>query len=260
MNISDEMFAGARTILDVGGWFKPERRATHVVDLMPWETRGAKLTLERLPGENFTKETWIQADFLKPGFALPFADKSFDLVTCGHTIEDLAAPAALILEMQRVGRHGVIECPSRLYEQTQGIRDRESRWPGHPHHHWIVESEGGKLVLYSKAASALSAGSRLVPLTMTEALTAAAPGAQFCIHPWAGAIEFTMETDEPTCRRRADAFVGSLQVPLSAATKDSFLRWARRVRTAMKGGREAENLWWSKIVEVSRPYSSISLG
>ena len=53
-------------ILDVGGWFIPCPLATHVVDIMPWETRGAKLQLNPLPGERFTKETWFQVDCLNP--------------------------------------------------------------------------------------------------------------------------------------------------------------------------------------------------
>ncbi len=155
-------------MLDLGGWFLPEPRATHVVDLMPWATRRAKLSLERLGDERFSSETWYQADFLKPGFQLPFADKSFDLVICGHTVEDLADPAPLLLEMARVGKRGVIECPSRFSEQTKGIRNRETSACGHPHHHWIVESVAGTLLLHSKHDSELDRESRVIPLRHFE--------------------------------------------------------------------------------------------
>lgn len=126
MHTPEETFVDAKTILDVGGWFAPERRVTHVIDLMPWETRGARLTLTPLPGECFTKDTWFQADFLQPDFNLPFADQSFDLALCGHTIEHLVAPEKILLELQRVARRGRIECPSRLAEQTVSLRDRKS--------------------------------------------------------------------------------------------------------------------------------------
>jgi hypothetical protein len=50
-------------VLDCGAWFIPLPAASHVVDIMPYETRGGKLQLTPLPGENFTKATWFQADF-----------------------------------------------------------------------------------------------------------------------------------------------------------------------------------------------------
>jgi hypothetical protein len=31
--------------LDIGGWFIPYPRATHVVDIMPWETRTGRVPL-----------------------------------------------------------------------------------------------------------------------------------------------------------------------------------------------------------------------
>jgi ubiquinone/menaquinone biosynthesis C-methylase UbiE len=117
---------------------------------MPWETRGSKINLAPLFGERFSKSTWVQADFLDPNFRHPFADKFFRAAVCGQTLEDLASPANLLQEMQRVAVEGIIECPSRLVEQTVGVRDRMCQLPGHPRHHWIVESSEGELVLFSK--------------------------------------------------------------------------------------------------------------
>ena len=258
MKIPDHLFVGAQKILDVGGWFMPEPRATHVVDRMPWETRGAQLSLAPLPQEHFSKATWFQADFLAPDFRLPFTDKSFDLVVCGQTIEDLADPRSLLQEMQRVGVRGVIECPSRLTEQTKGMRDRESGLPGHPHHHWIVDSVAGSLLLYSKADSDLRVEARLLPLSFTEPLIESGRAAEVVVHEWQDEIDFRVVAG-PECRERAEEFVTSMHVPVFVRTIDRALRFARRLRRRLRGLPPEEFSWWAKIVEVSRPYSSIDL-
>lgn len=258
MRLPDSAFAGANTILDVGGWFSPEPRATHVVDLMPWETRGARLTPAPQPGERFTRDTWFQADFLQPDFSLPFADASFDLVTCGHTLEDLADPGPLLGEMARVGRRGLIECPSRLIEQTMGIRDRESARPGHPHHHWIVESVGGALLLYAKADSGLEDEAGLVPLVHTDRAVARTPGADLVFHAWTGRLDHRIIRG-PECRERAGGFVAALGVSEYSRQEDRLLRFARRLRRRLRGPAAVPSPWWPQIVEASRPYSKIPL-
>jgi len=258
MRLPDSYFENTATVLDVGGWFKPDLRATHVVDLMPWETRGARLSLEKRPQESFSKETWTQADFLSADFSLPFGDKSFDLVICGHTIEDLAAPERLLNEISRVGKAGVIECPSRITEQTMGIRDRMATRPGHPHHHWIVESLSGDLVLYSKQDSGLCTGARVIPLTVTEAYLADNPGEDVVIHRWQNQISFRMITGVE-CVRRAEAFVSSMKISRLDRAKDRLLRSARRTRDGLRGKFKEDYSWWDRILEESRPFSRIKL-
>jgi hypothetical protein len=49
--------SGTARILDAGGWFKPLARATHVLDLMPYETRRGVLAPAPLVGERFTRDT-----------------------------------------------------------------------------------------------------------------------------------------------------------------------------------------------------------
>jgi SAM-dependent methyltransferase len=257
MNIPDRFFQGARNVLDVGGWFKPDPRATHVVDLMPWETRGARLELKPLPQERFSKASWFQADFLKPELRLPFADKSFDLVICGHTIEDLANPKFLLIEMERVGRRGVIECPSRLTEQTKGIRDRESSRPGHPHHHWIVESVDGWLLLYSKEDSLLRSEKELIPLSHSERCIQLGKEANV-VHTWENKIDYRFISAQE-CQRKAQEFIASLDVSIYSRIGDSALRFGRRMRSRLRGRSADDVSWWPKIVEASRPYSSIEL-
>jgi hypothetical protein len=258
MNIPDHEFANSEKILDVGGWFKPEPRATHVVDLMPWETRRARLSLTSLPGERFNKATWFQADFLKPDLKLPFADKSFDLVVCGHTIEDLTDAKPLLREMQRIGVRGVIECPSRLTEQTKGIRDRESVLPGHPHHQWIVDSTDRKLLLYSKEKSGLRVEARLLPLSFTERRIQEGRGGSVVIHSWHDEIDYHFFVGRE-CQTRAEEFVASMEVSTFLRIKDRAWRFARRMRRRLRRLPMEDQSWWPKFVELSRPYSSIEL-
>ena len=254
MNVPKNLIEDAKTILDVGGWFKPEPRATHVVDLMPWETRAVSLNLKPLPNERFTKKTWHQVNFLSPKFALPFPDRFFDLVLCGHTVEDLIDPSALLVEMQRVGRTGFIECPSRLSEQTIGLRDRESKKPGHPHHHWIVEKQGKELFLYSKKDSRLDNPKTLVPLSWFEKSKLAGTIEFF----WSGRFSFQFVNGEE-CFTEAAKAVQHLKIPWLVRSWDHGMRFGRRVRSRIQGKKTEEFSWWNEILEQSRPYSSIPL-
>lgn len=258
MYLLDEDFTAASSILDVGGWFRPEPRATHVIDLMPWATRNARLCLQRLPGERFSPETWFQADFLHPDFRMPFADKSFDLVICGHTVEDLVEPGPLLREMSRVGQRGVIECPSRLSEQTMGVRDRECSAPGHPHHWWIVESEVDYLRLYSKRDSELNCKMRLLPLSHFESAQANFPGIGVVQHRWSVELKFETVLGVP-CRERAEQFVRDCTVSRFGRYLDTLKRFARRCRSRLRGRPALDLHWWTRIVEQSSPYSKIEL-
>jgi SAM-dependent methyltransferase len=258
MNIPDKYFTGCHRILDVGGWFIPEPRATHVVDLMPWETRGATLSLKSLPGEKFTKATWFQADFLAANFRLPFEDKTFDLVICGHTIEDLVNPAPILREMERVGIRGIIECPSRIAEQTIGIDGRKSSLPGYHHHHWIVETENDRLILYSKKDSALNSPRRLVPLLGTERRIRLNLDRLNMSYQWYGKIEFICVSGVE-CERRSEEFVNSLNISKAIRMQDQFLRFARRTKSRLTRKPSVDFDWWSNIVEASRPYSSLDI-
>ncbi|MBI3887223.1 MAG: methyltransferase domain-containing protein [Opitutae bacterium] len=258
MRTPDETFAAATTILDVGGWYAPEPRATHVIDLMPWETRGARLTLAPLPGERFTKATWFQADFLRPDFTLPFADRSFDLALCGHTIEDLAAPERLLRELQRVARRGRIECPARLAEQTVGLRDRQSSLAGHPHHHWIVDVGPGGLTLHAKADSALDHDATLVPLLFTERHVFHDRRLRESAFEWNGAFAHRV-VHGAACRERAREFVAALNIPRHVREQDRLLRGVRRLRSRLRGRAAEDFSWWTEIVEASRPYSRLEL-
>lgn len=258
MNFPNLAFEGHQKILDVGGWFKPEPRATHVIDLMPWETRGAKLNLQPLPEEKFSKETWYQMDFLRKPLRFPFDDKSFDIVICGHTIEDLKAPQGILREMQRIAKRGIIECPSRLTEQTKGILDRECKLPGHPHHHWIVESTDKELLLYSKTKSELHSKSRLIPLSLAEGLMHAGTASDIMTHEWNDTLDYRIISDTE-CRDAATTYAAALQISMATRQYDRILRCARRIRSRLRGNRPEDLRWWHDIVEASQPYTSIPL-
>ena len=255
MSLSDVNVSSLNRVLDVGGWFKPDNRATHVVDLMPYETRWAKLNLEPLPGERFSKETWFQMNFLSPGFRLPFDDKYFDYVICGNTVEDLTDPAPILAEMMRVGKQGVIECPSRLHEQTIGVRDRQSTKCGHPHHHWIVESNSEHLILWSKEDSNLESPKTQVPLIVYENLVRCG-SSPIVRHDWVGSIGFSF-VKGLTCSARAKAFTEELGIAWVAKVKDRCLRTARRARSYLRPRSDED--WWARIMEQSRPFTKIPL-
>ncbi len=254
MDLPDSFLAGATSILDVGGWFRPEPRATHVVDLMPWETRGARLALDPQPGERFTRDTWHQVDFLAADFRLPFPDGAFDVVVCGDTLEDLVDPRSLLAEMGRVGRSGWITGPSRLVEQTVGVRDRATDSVGHPHHHWLLESVGGTLRLWSKADSGLDDARRTVPLDWLERRRAADPAVARCQHGWHGRLHWDVRTG-PDCAVAAEELVTSLGIPAMARVTDRCRRGLRRVRSRWRRERSVdEGRWWREMLEMSRPY------
>lgn len=70
----------------------------------------------------------------------PFPDKAFDFVFCSHLLEHMEDPRRLLEELQRIGRRGYIETPSKIYEKING-------WE---FHRWFVSLEGNRLVLEAK--------------------------------------------------------------------------------------------------------------
>ena len=122
-------------VLDVGGWVKPFNRADYVLDIQPYETRGW-LGNDGPSPECFTKETWIVQDICGPE-PLPFPDGMFDYVVCSHTLEDCRDPVILCSEINRIGKRGYIEVPSRRLESTMGVASK--MYCGYSHHRWLVE-------------------------------------------------------------------------------------------------------------------------
>ncbi len=247
-------------ILDCGGWFIPLSQATHVVDLMPYETRGARLQLTALPGERFTRDTWTQVDFLAPDFRLPFPDRTFDFAYCSHTIEDLASPFALLGELARVSRAGALVTPSRLSEHTTGRRDRMTNRLGHPHHHWIIDTYAGRPRFASKTASFEGAWwSTSIPLRLAEKIHCAAPGSDEWVMCWNDTLTWEVVTPGEA-RKLAHTFAKASGANMINRSADLLRRGLRK----LKYYREVDNgsatrKGWSEIVALSQPYSRIVL-
>src|SRR5918999_2115646 len=115
----DEVLGEDDVVLDVGGAFQPLNRADWVVDLLPYEERGAHGSIGPGP-ERFGPETWVQRDVCDRE-PFPFEDGSIDFAVCSHTLEDLRDPIWVCSELVRVAKAGYVEVPSRLEEQSWGV-------------------------------------------------------------------------------------------------------------------------------------------
>ncbi len=245
-------------ILDIGGWLSPLNAATHVIDLMPYATRRGRLALEPEPGECFNRESWHQADFLHPDLRLPYVDGFFDFVYCGHTLEDLEDPVPLLREIARIARAGRVFSPSRLAEQTLGIRDRASCFPGHPHHRWILDAGPSGLEFCPKAPS-IRRSSNLVPLVLFQKWVDLDPSRYHIDWVWQGPIRWSL-LDDSTAESRATEFAASLKISPSVRLQDHLLRLGRRFRNRLAGcPKDDPSAWWKSVVTLSRPYSLIPL-
>jgi len=249
------------SVLDCGGWFKPLDRATHVVDLMPYETRRYRVQTDPLPGERFRRETWFQVDFLSPEFRLPFADRTFDFAYCSHTLEDLASPFRLLQELARVSRSGVLATPSRLSEQTAGSRDRMSNRLGHPHHHWIIDTHEGRPRFSAKSASVEGSWWRTsLPLRLAEKIQRHDADAVEWVFFRDDKLEWETTPDAET-NPLARAFASATGATITGRLTDFIHRSLRRLKYLRRPTDEAiTRRSWAEIVELSRPYSPIPLG
>lgn len=135
-------------VLDVGGWENPFPFATHVIDILPYETRKGDKNNER-----FSRDSWVIWDICDR-HQWPYKDKEFDFVICSHLLEDVRDPLWVCSELKRVGKAGYIETPSRGSESVIG-QDLGSpfckQYAGFWHHRWIVELENNELLFTFKA-------------------------------------------------------------------------------------------------------------
>lgn len=121
-------------VLDVGGWAAPFNRATHVLDLMPYETRGAMGSYgpERAW---FSADTWVQRDVCDRA-PWPWPADFFDFALCVTTLEDVRDPVGVCSELSRVARRGYVEVPTIVHELTYAV-DGRGRHLGFDHHRWL---------------------------------------------------------------------------------------------------------------------------
>lgn len=255
-SILAELPADAR-ILDAGGWFRPLAAATHVVDIMPYQTRQGRLQLEPLPGERFTAATWHIADFLDPQLRLPYPDRTFDFAYCGQTVEDLVDPEPLLRELGRVSRRGLIESPSRLLEQTIGVRDRIGPGIGHPHHHWLLDGGDGHLDLSPKSAlHSLAPRQYAIPLLTYARLLAADGDRCTCRVEWKDRLTWALVPADEAAQR-ACAFRAAVRPPTRERMLDASIRRLRGFKRRLRGKRTDDPAaWWAEMVRMSEPYLS----
>jgi hypothetical protein len=137
-------------VLDVGGWAAPFNRATHVLDVMPYETRGGLVPGGYGPGpERFSEDTWVVRDMCDHE-PWPWPDDYFDFSLCVTTLEDVRDPIWVCRELSRVSKAGYVEVPTVIAELVYGIA---GAYVGHEHHRWLVEIEDGGLVFMHKPHS-----------------------------------------------------------------------------------------------------------
>lgn len=133
-------------VLDIGGWIMPFNGANYVVDIMPYETRGEFGSIGG-DKEYFTKDTWIQRDICSRE-PFPFRDKEIDYVICSHTLEDVRDPIFVCSEINRIGKRGYIEVPSRIAETALGVQSRH--YAGYCHHRWLIEINDNEIIFFPK--------------------------------------------------------------------------------------------------------------
>ncbi|HIM43118.1 MAG TPA: methyltransferase domain-containing protein, partial [Rhodospirillales bacterium] len=100
--------------------------------------------------DRFDRDTWTVHDLMQTPW--PFPDKYFDFCFCSHLLEDLTDPISTCHKMMRVSKARYIETPSRVREiftkeRLLWLRGLFGTKPqiGDPHHHWLVEVEGGHI-------------------------------------------------------------------------------------------------------------------
>lgn len=153
-----ELAGAAERVLDVGGWYQPFNLATHVIDLLPFDTRRQHDPLDPEDAPRFSAATWHAADVCVAPW--PYPDKFFDFAVCSHILEDVRDPIAVCAELNRVARAGYIETPSRLREifvktRFASLRALSGGLPeiGMSHHRWFVELEGSHLRFTAKMSA-----------------------------------------------------------------------------------------------------------
>lgn len=153
------------TIIDVGGGAAPYHRATHVLDILPFDADRLESNAwggddkSSVSGVRWTEEQYTQLDVCECG-EWPFKDRSFDLGLSSHCLEDLRDPIPAVRELARVCRKILIIAPSRLLEQTRGID--HPKYCGFPHHPWIVTARGERLVFRRKTMTLMLPGCHIV--------------------------------------------------------------------------------------------------
>ena len=125
-------------ILDLGCSnvnFWPE--ANHFADIHDYENDF------KIKNLKFTK--------IEPDKKLPFKDKEFDYVVCAHVIEHVNDPIFFKKEIERIGKSGYIELPTRLNDNMVFGCDEEI----FGHKWWFEFDDDEKKLVFSKKINAI---------------------------------------------------------------------------------------------------------
>ena len=135
-----ELLGDEALVIDVGGGTYPHPRADWVLDLLPYESRGAAQDADGIR-ERFSAERWVARDICERE-PWPFADDSFDFAICSQTLEDVRDPIWVCSELSRVAKAGYVETPAPIAELAYSVAGPFVGWS---HHRWIVEERSGEL-------------------------------------------------------------------------------------------------------------------
>lgn len=126
-------------VLDLGGGAYPLYRANWVVDLLEFDKRESHGHYG-VSYARFTRDSWICSDLCGEDWSRRFDNKTFDLVFCGHTLEDIECPSRVVGEMCRIGKSCVIYSPHWTFE-VGGIQKYftgDWKGAGYSHHLWLL--------------------------------------------------------------------------------------------------------------------------
>lgn len=118
--------------IDLGGGMSGWPRADWIVDMRPFHKRSIKGDTERV-----TKSSYVQTDLNEDW--LDRCPRSFDIVWCNHTLEDLRDPIGLLHKIKKIGKRAIIGVPHWTYEASiVNKTPRRELQSGFPHHRWLV--------------------------------------------------------------------------------------------------------------------------
>lgn len=204
------MCRDAQKVLDVGGWHNPFNLATHVLDIMPYETRRTADALDPEDLERFGNGTWHILDACAGSW--PWPDNYFDFSVCSHTLEDIRDPIVVASELARVSKAGYVEVPSRAREIF--VKERFSRLKmfigkipeiGFQHHRWYCELQGNEFEFHYKGLEvSLDSARYITREQMGRKMTEAESGLGLFWSDSFGAKEVIFFSDDSLAEKRTE--------------------------------------------------------
>ena len=100
--------------------------------------------------EHFKKLN-LKYTYFKPNEKLPFKDKEFDFIICAHVLEHVPDPFHLKSEIERIGKAGYIELPTKLNDNLVFGSDEEILG----HKWWFEFDDDNQKLVFAKKIDAL---------------------------------------------------------------------------------------------------------